>query len=356
MKPSTGILFRSTLAAAAVWSFTTVGAVAQELPEAAISVIGSTDQSVMHKTIERPFWTETIPTTSNGAITVDFRGLLTSGLKGPEIVRLLRSGALSVAHGVFASVAADDETFSGVDIPGLAPDLETARAVADAYRPVIDRVFREKHGIKLLAMLPFSSQVFFCNAPVTSLADLQGMKVRVFGRSLADLVEAKGAAAVTIPFGEVVPALQTGLADCAITGIASGNSSKWTDVTTTLFNLPVGWSISFYAANLDTWERLDPAVREFLEASIADLENDVWDFTARENQDALNCNIGADPCEYGTKASMTLAELSDADRAELKRVMEEVVIPRWAERCGSACAEEWNATVGAVVGITAPVQ
>jgi hypothetical protein len=37
----------------------------------------------------------------------------------------------------------------------------------------------------------------------------------------------------------------------------------------------------------------------------------------------------------------------------LKDIAENVVLKRWAKRCGKTCTDEWNATVGKVVGLTA---
>ena len=41
---------------------------------------------------------------------------------------------------------------------------------------------------------------------------------RVYSTTLGDFVEGAGGVSVTIPFAEVVPALQKGVADCGITG------------------------------------------------------------------------------------------------------------------------------------------
>ena len=62
---------RSTLklGIAALAALVSAGAArAEDLPKTQLSVIGSTDQSVMHKTIERPFWTDYVPKASKGAI------------------------------------------------------------------------------------------------------------------------------------------------------------------------------------------------------------------------------------------------------------------------------------------------
>ncbi len=333
---------------AATLSLTSV-ACAEEIPPTEIAVIGSSESTNMHKFVEQPFWTETVPSGSGDAINVDFKGLQTSGLKGPEIIRLLGTGAIGIAHGTFTTVAADDEVFNGIDLPGLAPTIETARAVSEAYRPVVSKTLAEKHGLKLLAVLPFTSQVFFCSTPVNGLDDFAGKKIRVYGRSLAEMVEAAGATAVTIPFNEVVPALQTGVVDCAVTGITAGNTAKWYEVAKYLYNLPTGWAINFYAANAESWNTMDSAAQAYLTKAIQQMENDIWKFTAEENQFGVACNTGQDPCKFGEKADMKLTELTPADKEKLNTLLLESVVPNWAARCGAECTRIWNETVGKVV-------
>lgn len=52
---------------------------------------------------------------------------------------------------------------------------------------------------------------------------------------------------------------------------------------------------------------------------------------------------------------MTLVELSDADKARREEVVQNVVLVKWAKRCGKECAAKWNDTVGKVVGLTIPL-
>lgn len=342
----------SPLAAALAVSVALAPAWAEDLPATKLTVIGSTNNSNMYKLLEQPLWTTKIETDSDGKVTADLTSLTESGLKGPEIVRLLSTGALDLAHGVFGSVAADDPAFEGLDLAGLVPDIETLHEMSEAYKPVIDGIF-EKHGIKLLALLPYPEQAFFCRVPVNSLDDLKGKKVRVYSRSISEFVEAVGGTPVTIPFVDVVPSLQTGTADCAITGTASGNGAKWYEVTSHLYTLSVGSALSFYAANADFWNGLDPSLKTFLEGELSDFEAKVWSLAKEETQDGINCNTGTGECKYGTKASMTLAAPSEADLARAKEIAVDVVLPSWASRCGEACVAKWNETVGKTLGVTA---
>jgi TRAP-type C4-dicarboxylate transport system substrate-binding protein len=342
------------LAAIGAWTAAVIGsAAAQDLPRTHLKVVGAWGNLSQYKNFEQPFWTREIPEKSKGAITAEITPFNEMGLKGAEIFRLMRLGVIDFGSTVLGYVAADDARNEAIDLAGLAPDVDTARRISDAYRPVYDRFYRERFGIQVLAIWPYPAQVIFCNGPISGLEDLRGKKVRTGNRTLAEFVEAFGGTGVTMSFSEVVPALQNKVVDCAITGTLSGNAAKWYEVTTHLYALPVGWSQVMHAVNLKTWERLPAAVRDFLLREIRDLEDRIWKAMDEETRQGIDCNIGRDSCTMGSKGKMTLVPVSDRDRELLGRVLREVVVPKWAARCGAECVQEWNATVGAIVGITA---
>ena len=342
------------LAAIGVWSAAVIGsAAAQDLPRTHLKVVGAWGNLSQYKNFEQPFWTREIPEKSKGAVTAEITPFNEMGLKGAEIFRLMRLGVIDFGSTVLGYVAADDARNEAIDLAGLAPDVDTARRISDAYRPVYDRFYRERFGIQVLAIWPYPAQVIFCNGAISGLEDLRGKKVRTGNRTLAEFAEALGGTGVTMSFSEVVPALQNKVVDCAITGTLSGNAAKWYEVTTHLYALPVGWSQVMHAVNLKTWERLPAAVRDFLLREIRDLEDRIWKAMDEETRQGIDCNIGRDSCTMGSKGKMTLVPVSDRDRELLGRVLREVVVPKWAARCGAECVQEWNATVGAIVGITA---
>lgn len=326
---------------------------AQDMPKTPLKVVGAWGNLTQYKNFEQPFWTKEISEKSGGAITAEITPFNEMGLKGAEIYRLMRLGVIDFGSTVLGYVAADDARNEAVDLAGLAPDAATARKISDAYKPVYDKFYGERFGIKVLGIWPYSAQVLFCNGEIKGLADLKGKKVRTGNRTLAEFVEAFGGTGVTLAFNEVVPALQNKVVDCAITGTLSGNSAKWHEVATHIYALPLGWSHVMHAVNLKTWQRLDPKVRSFLEKEIAGLENRIWQAAAEETQQGYDCNAGKDSCTMGTKAKMTVVPVSDTDKAALKKALTETVLPKWAARCAGECVAEWNASVGKVVGLTA---
>ncbi|UQY36990.1 TRAP transporter substrate-binding protein [Pseudomonas fulva] len=325
-------------------------ALADDTSSVHFNVVGGGSHNYTFRAVERPFWTETLPANSGGTITARLMGLSESGLKGPEMVRVLRAGAVEIGMGVFAFVAGDDAAFEGIDLPGMAADIATARQIADAYKPVLEARMAERHGVKLLATVPYTAQVFFCRDAVNGLADLKGRKVRVRGRNMADMVGALGGSPVTLPFAEVVTAMQTGVIDCAVTGMGSGNAAKWYDVAGHVYDLPVDWSIGFYAMGLQRWQQLAPDVQRLLLAQAQVLEDALWTETARENRYALACNTGAADCQIHHPAAMQASAPSDEERARLREVVLRIAND-WGKRCGADCVQQWNATAGKAIGV-----
>ncbi len=328
-------------------------AVAQDMPKTSLKVVGAWGNLTQYKNFEQPFWTKELAEKSGGAITAEITPFNEMGLKGAEIFRLMRLGVIDFGSTVLGYVAADDARNEAVDLAGLSPDVATARKVSDAYKPIFDKFYGERFGIKVLGVWPYSAQVLFCNGEIKGLADLKGKKVRTGNRTLAEFVEAFGGTGVTLAFNEVVPALQNKVVDCAITGTLSGNSAKWHEVATHIYALPLGWSHVMHAVNLKRWNSLDPKVRDFLQKEIAGLEDRIWKAAAEETEQGYLCNAGKPECTMGTKASMTVVPVSEADKELLKKALADVVLPKWAARCQGDCVAAWNDSVGKVVGLTA---
>lgn len=337
-------------------AFLPLQAQAQELPKTDLKVSGGNQTQNLYRYVYKPFFTEELSKKTNGAITTTFGSIEELGLKGPEVLRLLRLGVFDISEGTLSYMAGEDPWFEGLDLPGVTLDINTQRKAVDAYRPALAKIMAEKFNTKLLSMSPVALQVFYCKGSIKGLASLAGKKVRTFNRAMADLVEAAGASTINLPFAEVIPAMQRGVADCAITGTSAGNTARWWEVSDHLYTLPMGWSMTFFGANLDNWQKLDPKVREFLEKEFVDLENRMWAQATADVQDGINCNTGLGKCKDGIPAKplMTLVEVSEQDRAAAQKILRDRVLKGWAERCGPECAKTWNETVGQVVGVRAP--
>ncbi|MDQ4060236.1 MAG: TRAP transporter substrate-binding protein [Pseudomonadota bacterium] len=302
--------------------------------------------------IERPFF-ESLPAKTGLDLKVNYNPMDVVGVQAADALRLLRSGAFDVMSVQIGQASRDDPFFEGLDLIGVSTDMKQLRKAVDAYREVFDKRLQEKFNAKVLTLWPFGPQVFYCNAPVKSLDDLKGLKVRSFTPSMAALVQHLGATPVTLQFSEVYPALQRGVANCGVTSPTSGNSGKWPEVTTHFLPLSVSGSVQGHFVNLAYWKRFSPESQAKLQAAFKELEDRMWALADRVNEDAVNCNVGKEPCTENTKFNMTLVEVSPADAAKVKQAVTSVVLPIWKESCNRIdpkCSQTWNQTVGTATG------
>ncbi|MGP9807651.1 TRAP transporter substrate-binding protein [Halomonas sp. AOP12-C2-37] len=350
---------KKILSVAALFSILPFTSLAQDIPETQLSVIGSPVNSPNWTNVLQPFWTGAIPDGSDGQIVVDLISATDLGVKGPELMRLTALGVADIVAGSTTLISGELSENDAIDIAGLVQDIDTLRAVVDAYRPVLEERYRDELGVIPLGFWPTGAQVLWCATPVEDLDDLADKKIRVFSTTTSALVAALGANPVTMAFNEVVPAMQRGVIDCAFTGSNSGNSAKWTDVATHLVDLRVSWGVNFIVANAQTWERLDPAVQTYLQDEIRrKLEPSGWDMARVATQQGIWCSVGDNRCEPEatsprnlTKADLTLVELSDQDSERLRRAVTENVVSKFTRACGVDCVNRWNATVGDVLDI-----
>lgn len=306
--------------------------------------------------IERPFFSQLAPKLGMRT-NITFNPMDQLGVQAADALRLLRSGAFDVMSVQIGMASRDDPFFEGLDLVGVSTDMAQLRRAVEAYREVFDKRLQSRFNTKVLTLWPFGPQVIYCNSPIRSLDDLRGLRVRTFTPSMAALMQHFGAAAVTLQFSEVYPALQRGVTQCAITSPTSGNSGKWPEVTTHFLPLSLGGAVQGHMVNLDHWRRFSPERQAMLTAEFQRLENMMWELAVTANNDAVNCNVGRDPCTANTRFNMTLVQISPADEERVKRAAEQVVLPIWRDACARVdpgCAATWNQTVGQVAGMRIP--
>ncbi|MEJ1160149.1 TRAP transporter substrate-binding protein [Prosthecomicrobium sp. N25] len=327
-------------------------AAAQETP-AGMRIAGNFSSNSKHvDNIEKPFFTG-LPGATGLKLEMNYNPMDVVGVKAQDALRLLRTGAFDVMSVQIGMASRDDPFFEGLDLIGVSTNMADLRKAVDAYRDAFDKRLQEKFNAKVMTLWPFGPQVFYCNAPIKSLDDMKGLKIRSFTPSMAALIQNLGATPVTLQFSEVYPALQRGVANCGVTSPTSGNSGKWPEVTTHFLPLSVSGSVQGHFMNLDYWKKFSPAEQAKIAAEFKRMEDQMWALAVTANDDAMNCNIGKEPCKEGTKASMTLVDVSPADQKKLDEAVTKVVLPIWKESCNRvdpACTDVWNKTVGTARG------
>ncbi|NNU44832.1 TRAP transporter substrate-binding protein [Ramlibacter montanisoli] len=308
---------------------------------------------LIQKNKEQPFF-ENFAQRTGLPIDVDYKPIDTLGVKDTEQLRVMKAGLFDIVSLRVSQNSRDEPTLLGLDLVGASPDYATGRKVANAYFSTIDERLQKQFNVKLLGVWPFGPQVLFCKKPIAKLADVKGMKVRVYDQNLAKFIEMVGGTPVPVSFADTHQSLSLGVVDCAITGPSSANSAGWPEVTT--HQLPLGFQMALngYAISLKAWNQLKPDQQAKLKTAFDGLTSEIWTYSEELFQDALNCNQGKDPCTTGKKFKLTNVAVSPADLELVRGAVTKVSLPVWAEVCDKSnadCSKKWNATVAPVLGL-----
>jgi len=362
MRTALGFTWRRGVMAAAAtlaaWAWPVLAGAQQAAPQAAprvqhLRIVGGLNGLNQYTRHEEPFWTRELPRLSGGQLTAEIVPFDRAGIRGQEMLRLMKLGVIPFGTALLSLAVTELPEITAPDLAGLSPDMATLRRVVAAYRPHLETSLRQQFGIEVLAMYAYPAQVMFCNQPFAGLTGLADRRVRVSSATQADWVQALGARPVLVGFADIMVQMRSGNLDCAITGTMTGNTVGLHTVTTHVHTMAVSWGLAVFGANGASWASLAPEQQALLRRELLRLERNIWDESERETGDGLACNIGAASCSKGSVGHMTEVRTRPEDEQRRREIFVQTVLPRWVQRCGPACADVWNRSIGPAVGIEA---
>ena len=251
---------------------------AAEIEELTISVIGLPSMVNGWKHVQQPFFDKNMPEASGGKVKFDAKPHDQAGIDIKETTRLASDGVINIGYGAFVqSMLATTHASKVSTYQGLASRHRRHARLWSSYRPVAEKVLRDKFKFSSFSR---SSRIRcrWCSARAASqiLTISRARRSAFSATAMADYMKELGAVTINIPFVEVLPAMQQGVADCGITSPANGNGARWWEVhARDLLIMPVGgWGLGFFAANMD-WVELPPRrdAQAFLQAEFKKLED-----------------------------------------------------------------------------------
>lgn len=165
------------------------------------------------------------------------------GFKGPEMLKVIRSGMAPIGEMLLGYVAGTEPLMDFSTMPFLVANADQAGQLGDIARPAIEKVF-DKWGQKLLYWQFWPGAGIYSQKPIKSLDDLKGLKIRTFNAVSTEWVKAVGGNPVSMPWGDVYMAMSTGAIEAVITSSTSGADGKFWEVMKyfTRLNFSFGYS------------------------------------------------------------------------------------------------------------------
>lgn len=267
-------------------------------------------------------------------------------------------GRVQITHHPFGSVCSPAEIYDAVYRgtvelgflypqlnPGYFPMTEIFSVPpSDIISDHMGRIFWELYeafpemqeeyaGVELLFTISYANCGIGANTPITSLADMEGMKFQAPGVWAGKQVEAWGASAMSIPEPDIVMALQTGVVDGMMThwaflapfpagGLGFGELLKYyTEIN--CFTAPF-----IMIMNKDVWNSLPSDIQEAIE-SVSGLERvDVidaanWQMMEVDCKEAAEAAYGCEEIRLAPEEMAEFAEAMLAVQAEYLEMLED---------------------------------
>ena len=209
--------------------------------------------------------------------------------KDKEVPQAVGSGAIEMGVASLTRYVGD---IPAVDIfyqPFLFDSEEKVRKAVAPGSPVrgpIDEAIKGT-GSTVLWWQAYGGAIMLSNGgPIKTPADMEGKKVRVFGKTLGDFTEAAGGAPTIISGSEQYLAYQRGTVDIGMTGVSGVQSRSLWEVMDTI-TVTNHADIEFIVVvNTDWWNELSEEHQKVISEAAVVAENNVRDRMTEIEQEA----------------------------------------------------------------------
>jgi len=206
-------------------------------------------------------WIEAVSAATNGEVTID---LMTTPLAPPPgQYDLVKNGVVDIAYSFAAVTPTKFQKLRAIEIPFLAASSKTGSAAVQDWYTSNGFGAEEFDGTHLLSAFVTPPFVVHSREPITTLADLEGQKIRAGGIGI-DIWKKLGAAPVFLSPGDTTEALQRGTIDASQFTWESLVGFRLMDLSTNHLVIPDGGlygTVFWIAINENSWNKLSDAQR-----------------------------------------------------------------------------------------------
>jgi len=244
--------------------------------------------------------------------------------KNTDILRALATDQIQIADLAIGPVAGEVPELTVFGLPFICTSTDQFYTAIDEALPIFNERLQDKFKVRALTGWTMPPQQVWLRDKVDQISDLKGRKVRTWNKMQVEMLDLMGASGVAITPAEVIPALQRGVVDGAITAVIPAYDWKFYEVVDYGYMLNFTMTDQIIAVNEKAFGALSPETQTVLTE------------TANAWQDKFRAAIDAAAGEAETKLTaegMTLLTPADADFASAKESTR-AIWQAWADANG----------------------
>ena len=251
--------------------------------------------------------------------------------KDKEVPGAVGSGAVEAGSAFLGRFAGSVSAVDVVSIPFMFSDeahIRASVAPGSAMRSALDGAILRETNNRVLWWQAFGRNIYLNNgSAIVTPQDLQGKKVRTYGKVHGWTVEALGGAPTLMSGSKQFLAYQQGAVDVGMTGASAVKSRKLFEVMDHM-TLTFDSAIEFIAViNNDFYEGLSAEHQAIIDAAAQEVEQKLRDAIYQQEAEIVE----------EMKTEMTVVELTEAQRAAWREATAGVV-DRFVDETGATGA------------------
>ncbi len=246
------------------------------------------------------------------------------GFKGPELLRAVAEGQLVLAEVPTGMVEGDAPILALTAQPFISTNAKEQRMLYEMAKATYAEELKKFNQFTLYTSVwPFSG--IYTQRPIKSVADLKGLKMRVYDGTGLAFGKATGIAARKMPFSEVYPAMKAGLLDSMYTSSVSGVDAKAWEVLKEFTPINIVGPVNMVNVNQKAWDKLPKDQQQAVLKIAAEMEEEMWNLAGD-----MDIKSRATLKEKG----MHVADVGKKFREELDKVGD-TLRGEWAQKAGA---------------------
>lgn len=243
--------------------------------------------------------------------------------KAPEIKRAVQGGQAQIGEILLVNFQNEWQVFGADGLPFLADSYDAAAKLWRAQKPMVEKKLAEQ-GMMVLYAVPWPPQGIYVKKPITSAADLKGVKWRAYSPATARIAELVGAQPVTVQAAELSQAMATGVVESYMSSGSTGFDTKTYEHIKYWYDTQAWLPKNAVIVNKRAFDALDKATQDALLRAAADAEVRGIEASKKTNTESLD-KLRAN--------GMQILPPSPQLKADMQKVGE-TMLKEWLEKAG----------------------
>jgi len=243
--------------------------------------------------------------------------------KAPEIKRAVQGGQAQIGEILLVNFQNEWQIFGADGIPFLADSYDAAAKLWRAQRPVVEKKLGEQ-GMMVLYAVAWPPQGIYTKKPISSAADMKGLKWRAYSPATARIAELVGAQPVTVQAAELSQAMATGVIDSYMSSGSTGWDTKTYEHIKNWYDTQAWLPKNAVIVNKAAFAALDKPTQDALLKAAAAAETRGWAMSRKANGEVL---------EKLKANGMQIHQPSAQLKADMKKVGD-TMLKEWLDKAG----------------------